>query len=364
MISSWKPEDPPLYDIQKTYLENAEKGPFFSGKIPSRPIKKTKRFQLFGFELNSPLGVPAGPLLNSRWVALAAKLGFDVPTYKTIRSFAHPGHPLPNVIPVKLVSSHHAVLSEHAQDLSSFTITNSFGMPSRSPEFLMEDIERANRSLSQGQVMIVSVVGTPHRKGTFVDDFVLAARLAKEAGAKIIEANFSCPNVGKSEGSLYTSPESVYEYAKRISDAIQPTPFIIKVGAFSSRGQMKEVFSAAARGGVQGICGLNAVSMEVTDDQGRAALGEDRKTSGVCGGGIRSQALHFIRDAAKTIHDEKLGLVLLGCGGITLPEHFDEFLQAGAQIAMAATGMMWDPYLALRYHQKTEHTHAHSPTYP
>ena len=38
-----------------------------------------------------------------------------------------------------------------------------------------------------------------------------------------------------------------------------------------------------------------------------------------------------------------------------LPEHFDAFLEAGADIATTATGMMWDPYLALRYHERKAH---------
>ncbi len=362
MIPDWFPDRPGIYDIEKSYLENATDGPFFNGPIPKRP-PPVRTYNLFGHKLNSPLGVPAGPLLNSRWIALAAKLGFDLPTYKTIRSQAHPGHPPPNVVYVKPTGPHHAVLSEEPSNhLSEFTITNSFGMPSMSPDFLLQDIARANQSLSSGQVMIVSVVGTPFQGLSFVDDFIRAATLAKEAGAKIIEANFSCPNVDKAEGSLYTSPDTVYEYAKKISEAIRPIPLILKVGLFSNPAQMKEVFLAAARGGANGICGLNAVSMEVTDKKGHAALGESRKSSGVCGGAIRPQALHFIHSASELIRKENLGLVLLGCGGITEPEHFDEFLQAGAQFALSATGMMWDPYLALKYHEKVSHARktAHS----
>jgi hypothetical protein len=50
----------------------------------------------------SPLGVPAGPLLTSKWTDLAARLGFDVVTYKTIRSSEFAGHPVPNVVYLEL----------------------------------------------------------------------------------------------------------------------------------------------------------------------------------------------------------------------------------------------------------------------
>jgi dihydroorotate dehydrogenase len=341
MPSNWYPDHPPIYDIDKTYTENATEGPFFSGEIPRRPQVK-KKHHFLGFSVNSLIGVPAGPLLNARWISLAGKLGFDIPTYKTIRSFAHPGHALPNVVYVDK-KGHQSSAPDHLSDL---TITNSFGMPSQSPDFLLEDIDRANRSLQEGQVMIVSVVGTPNRGMSFAEDFVHTAILAVEAGAKIVEANFSCPNVEKAEGILYNSPETVHEYTRLIAKAIQPVPLLIKVGVFPNVHQMKSVFLAAARGGCAGICGINTVSMKIDPP-----LSKDRPLAGVCGGAIRPAALAFLRDAAAIIRENKLDLVLVGCGGITQPEQFDSFFEAGAQVAMSATGMMWDPYLALRYHE-------------
>jgi dihydroorotate dehydrogenase len=251
MLDEWFPNHPPIYDIHKTYAENAAEGPFFNGKIPARP-KGGKKIDFLGFPVHSRLGVPAGPLLNSKWVILAAKLGFDIPVYKTIRSFAHPGHQLPNVSFIDATGRR----IDQPATLDELTITNSFGMPSRSPEFLLEDIALANRSLAEGQVMIVSVVGTPNRGVSFAEDFVRAAVLAREAGAKIIEANFSCPNVDKAEGILYNSPETVHEYARLLVKAIRPAPLILKVGLFPDLHLMKSVFLAAARAGVRGICGI------------------------------------------------------------------------------------------------------------
>jgi hypothetical protein len=42
--------------------------------------------------------VPAGPLLDSKWTTLAARLGYDIVTYKTIRTCASTGHAPPNVL--------------------------------------------------------------------------------------------------------------------------------------------------------------------------------------------------------------------------------------------------------------------------
>lgn len=340
MVLDWYPKHPPIYDIDKSYAENGADGPFFNGAIPKRK-EAEKLFDFLGHPVRSFLGVPAGPLLNAKWISLAARLGFDIPTYKTIRSFAHPGHKLPNITYVD-AKGHQ---TQESGPLSDLTITNSFGMPSQSPDFLIEDINKANQSLGKGQVMIVSVVGTPDLGLSFAEDFVRTAVFAKEAGAKIIEANFSCPNVGKAEGMLYMHPETVHEYASLIARAIKPIPLIIKVGLFPSKHQMKSTLLSIARAQCAGVCGINSVSMRVTPP-----LDEQRPTSGVCGGAIRPQAVQFIHDAAQIIRENRLGLTLLGCGGIMLPEHFDLFFQAGAQVAMSATGMMWDPYLAVKYH--------------
>jgi dihydroorotate dehydrogenase len=246
------------------------------------------------------------------------------------------------------------LVPQPSPDLEELAVTNSFGMPSKSPPFLLEDISRANAALQEGQVMVVSVVGTIRENCTFLEDFVQAALLAKEAGAKIIEANFSCPNVDKSEGCLYMSPSTVANLGKALAKAIAPIPLIIKVGIFATDTQMRDVFCAAARADVRAISGINTVSMPVVNDQGHPALGPKRLTSGICGGPIRNIALHFIEQAARINTREKLDLTLIGVGGITLPQHFNQFLNAGAKIAMSATGMMWDPYLAARFHQLRE----------
>lgn len=355
----WYPEHPPLYDIEKSYLDNAEHGPFFQGLIPHRTFpQKDKWIDFLGVKIASPIGVPAGPLLNAKWISLAARLGFDVLTYKTIRSKEYASHPLPNMIYVNTrgmltqenASNTAEMSSSPSSHIEDLAVTNSFGMPSRSPHYLLEDIPRASAALKEGQVMIVSVVATPGTGCSFLDDFVKVALLAKNAGASLIEANFSCPNVDKKDGLLYTSLEAIKDIGSALVKAIYPVPLIIKMGLFSSKEQLCATMIQAARCGVRAIAGINTVSMQVRNTKGDAALGPQRLTSGVCGGPIRNLALHFTQMAHEINAEEKLDLTLIACGGITLPEHFDEFLLAGADAATSATGMMWDPYLAARYH--------------
>ena len=57
-------------------------------------------WRFVGLPVESPLGIAAGPLLNGRWCLYYASLGFDVLTYKTVRSSARASYPLPNLLPV------------------------------------------------------------------------------------------------------------------------------------------------------------------------------------------------------------------------------------------------------------------------
>lgn len=357
----WYPDHPPIYDIKKSYLENAEHGPFFDGLIPKKSLSyQEERMDFLGFSVASRIGVAAGPLLNSKWITLAAKLGYDIPVYKTIRTKEYASHAMPNVIYVDTHGSLHPEDPKYSveqiplppKQIEDLAITNSFGMPSRSPAFLLEDIPRANASLQEGQVMVVSVVGSVHTERSFLEDFIAVATLAKAAGAKIIEANFSCPNVKTKEGCVYMSPSAVAEIGRALVKAIYPIPLIIKVGVFPSKQLLQEVLITAAQNGIRAVSGINSVSSKVIDSKGKPPLGFDRLTSGICGGPILPMAVRFITQAAEIVQKEKLDLTLIGVGGISLPEHFDTFFNAGANIAMTATGMMWDPYLAAKYHTK------------
>ncbi|MFT4552570.1 MAG: dihydroorotate dehydrogenase (NAD+) catalytic subunit [Chlamydiales bacterium] len=348
-----------IYDIYKSYAENVAEGPFFDEVLPKRVMPpKSEWVDFLGVKLASRVGVPAGPLLTSKWTNFAGDMGFDIVTYKTIRSKAFQGHPLPNVIyldidkPLENGKGSVREAKDAPDPITNIAITNSFGMPSQTPEFLMEDIARGNAGLREGQVLVVSVVGGFCAERGFIDDFVYTAKLAKEAGAKIVEANFSCPNVSTGQGQVYLDVQSVFLIASRLVEVLGDTPLIIKVASFPDVQVMENVFIAAARAGARAVAGINTISKEVVNKKGEYSFGADRPTAGVCGAPIRKTALNFIREGRRIIEKEKLDMQLVGVGGITKEEHFLEFIEAGADVAQTATGMMWNPWMAMEHHQK------------
>ena len=71
------------YDIAATYHENFERGP----QLDLAPaIPATEPVDFLGQKVNSRLGIAAGLLLNAKWIEGYAARGWDLLTYKTVRS--------------------------------------------------------------------------------------------------------------------------------------------------------------------------------------------------------------------------------------------------------------------------------------
>lgn len=361
---SW-PLSKPIYHIEKSYLENAENGPFFQDESLLQDIDRNQSpIQFLGKTIHSPIGIASGPLLNSKWVELASKLNFDVLCYKTIRSSEHFGHPVPNMLYVQSKeqitgdSGPQLVVNDTLpSDITDLAVTNSFGMPSRSNEYLRKDIPKAIQCLKPGQLLIVSIVGSENKEMgiSLFDDFVQTAELAIECGAEVVEANFSCPNVKSNEAKLYRDPEAVYQLTKKLVKVLGEIPLVIKLGFIPDKALLEKVLVAIAKAEGKGVAGINTISRKAVDTKGNPALGKERLTSGICGCLIRDAALNFTQTAKEIIKKHQLDLVVMTTGGATLPEHFDEFLAHGANIAMTATTMMWDPFIAYKYHRKYFH---------
>ena len=105
-----------------------------------------------------------------------ARLGYSLLTYKSVRSRFWPAHPKPVLARLRPVgqaepsaSTPLVVDNELTWSLStSLSSANSVGLPSHNPEEWREDVRYARESLDQGQVLIVSVVGTPEPGGAKV----------------------------------------------------------------------------------------------------------------------------------------------------------------------------------------------------
>ena len=344
----------PFYDPTKSYWDNLAQGPFndFADGVVV-PIGEP-RFVFLGQKISHPFGIPAGPVLDSKFVDGAFKKGFNVVVYKTVRAGEFPSHPFPNVLAVHVQGD--LTLEKAKQPLVADTdyeeplsITNSFGVPSRASSVWQEDARKAVKTAREGQVMVLSFMGTVREHQTadeFVADFAEAAQLSTATGAKILEANLSCPNIGN-EGLVCYNLDMTERVCEAIRKAIGDLPLILKVGYYTSDDDIRRLADVAERY-AQAISSINTISAPIVDKAGKQALPGSslRLRSGVCGAAIKWAGLEMASKLKKIRDEMRAHYAIVGVGGVTVPQDFREYRDAGADVVMSATGAMWNPYLA------------------
>lgn len=344
----------PFYDPTLSYEDNYEKGPFSdfaSSDSFEQSGEPTSDF--LGQKVYLPFGIPAGPILNSKFVKGAFKEGFDIVVYKTVRSDFFPCHPFPNVLSLDVqgdltLDKLEKPLTANTEYKEPISITNSFGVPSKTPEVWQEDVKKAISYAGKGQVLVLSFMGTVKSNQTqeeFIEDYILAAKMAKETGAKVLETNLSCPNIGN-EGLVCYNLEVTEKIAKGIREVIGDTPLILKVGYYKNDSDMEKLAEIVEKY-ADDVAGINTLQAEVRDEHGNQALpGPNRLRSGICGHCIKWAGLDFVKRMKKIRDAKGFKFSITGVGGVTTPEDYKEFRDAGADVVMSATGAMWNPKLA------------------
>ncbi len=337
------------YDVGASYAENYERGPRFDSEPPAVPASDRKMF--LGRPVGSRIGIAAGLLLNSKWIGGYAERGFDLLTYKTVRSSYRPCYPLPNWVFVEEAEGGPGtflVREEMPENSDAISSSVCFGMPSMAPEVWRADVRRAKQGLTEGQLLIVSVVATPEDSWTLemvAADFVECAKWAVEAGADVIEANFSCPNVCSSEGSIYLDVEASEYIAEELRAAIGATPLLIKTGYFED-GERLASYLTALDGVADGVTLVNCIIGKVLHRDGRPAFGDQFVEAGVLGRAIHDPCVESVRQAARIISRETLNLAIAAVGGAATAEDVGRYFEAGADAVMMGSAPMYLPDIA------------------
>jgi dihydroorotate dehydrogenase len=324
--------------------------------LVNRPTK------IAGFPVDFPLGLPASVLAsNAKWIEFYARRGFDILTYKTVRSRERPVHPWPNWVflkdPKELVfpfeQLFHGEPAYFPHDLATASMANSFGIPSLQPSWWQDDIRQTRKIVREGhQVLIVSIVASANdNEDELIEDFVRTALLAKAAGADIIEANYSCPNTrGERENEVYRSFDISSRISQALQEALSPTPLFVKIG-YLPQDQLRQFVYQNARF-VDGIVGINTISAEVVDDNETHVFpGETRRAAGISGWAIRARAQEVARNLVALrkpiFNDFGKRLTLLGLGGVLTKQDCLDYLNIGVDGVETCTGAFLNPYIGL-----------------
>ncbi len=343
-----------FYDPRKSYEQNYDEGPFGAfadGNIYQQTGEPSHNY--LGQQVYLPFGIPAGPVINSNFVKAAFVKGFDVVVYKTIRTDFFPCHPFPNILALhpqgnlslNILQNPLQADTNYTQPLS---ITNSFGVPSKKVETWQEDAKKAISYAGKGQVLVMSFMGTVKPDQTqleFVQDYILAAKLAVETGAKVLETNLSCPNIGN-EGLVCYNLEVTKKIAAGIRSRIGNLPLTLKIGYYQDDNQLEQL-AEIANEYANAVAGINTLQAQIVNKKGEQALpGKGRARSGVCGAGIKWAGIETVKRLKHIREKRNFKFSIEGIGGVMTPDDYSDYIAAGADSIMSATGAMWDPFLA------------------
>ncbi len=223
------------------------------------------------------------------------------------------------------------------------------------PDVWRKDVRRAKERVGAGQILIVSVIGTPAAGGdseALIDGLRDGARRGpSEAGADIVEVHLACPD------PFAEQPQMVYENIPLSAQILHrvrttvPVPILAKVGAFRTPRSLHETATKLASW-AHGFVLVSGIQRRVLDEEGNAAFdGSGRDRADVVGADTFPVS---VRQVSEMLAWRKAGAwnrAVLAVGGITTVERADALLRGGADAALVATAALFDPLFATRFRQ-------------
>jgi dihydroorotate dehydrogenase len=308
---------------------------------------------LFDREVRSRLGIASGPLLNAKWIAAYARIGYDVLTYATVTSSFRPAYALPNIRPVESREQAAVALRRPAVN-GGVTLAVSLGMPSMDPDVWRRDVRRAKDSLTTGQLLIVSVAGTVPPGGdaeALIADYARCAVWAAEAGADAIEVHLAVPDPFAEHAQLIfdnvpLSAQILYRVRTNVT-----VPVVAKLGMFRSPRILHETATKLAPW-TSGFALVHGVVRRVIDEDGKAAFeGAGRDVADVVGADTFSVCGRQVEEMLAWRKAGAWDRAVIAVGGITSVPRALHLLHEGADAALVATAALVDPLFAVRFRE-------------
>lgn len=185
------------------------------------------------------------------------------------------------------------------------------------------------------KVMVASIMGSTD------EEWKELAKMCEQAGADLIEGNFSCPQMTThSMGSdVGTNVELVKQYCKAVTSTTK-IPFIAKMTPNITNIEVPAL--AALEGGAAGISAINTIksitNLDFENMTGMPVVNGKSSISGYSGAAIKPIALRFI---AQMMKNEIIGKTQMsGIGGIETWRDCVEFLLLGCRNIQVTTSIM------------------------
>ena len=282
-----------------------------------------------------------------------ARLGYDILTYATVRSAFRPAWSLPNIRHVEnqeLI----ATVTRRAPAAGVPTLAVSLGEPSMEPDVWRKDVRRAKERIGRGQMLIVSVMGTPEPgrdADALVADYARCAAWAAESGADAVEVHLAVPDPFAEQAQmLYENALLAAHIVYRVRASVA-VPVLAKLGVFRSPRVLHETATKLAAW-TSGFVLVHGFHRRVLDDKGNPAFeGAGRERADVVGHDIFPIASRQVLEMLAWRRAGAWDRAVLAVGGITTVERAQDLLREGADAALVATAAIFDPLFAARCRQ-------------
>ena len=285
-------------------------------------FKKDLSIDFLGVKCENPFFLSSSPVSSSyEMISKAFELGWGGVFYKTVGIF------IPDECSPRFDIG--------TKESTVWTGFKNMEMISDKPlEVNLEYINKLKRDYPN-KVVAVSIMGSTK------EEWEELSKLVTEAGADMLECNFSCPQMTSSAmgSDVGQNPDLVYEYTKAV---VSKTHLPVVAKMTPNLGNIEIPAIAALKGGAKGISAINTVKSITNIDlehlTAMPVVNGKSSISGYSGAAIKPIALRFVADLLK--HPDIRGTHISGIGGIETWQDALEFLLLGARNLQVTTSVM------------------------
>ena len=180
--------------------------------------------------------------------------------------------------------------------------------------------------------------------GFSIEEYVsVSTRLAEQAQVGWIELNISCPNVHNGGMAFGTDPKQASEVVGAVRKALDEQkssggcrPLIVKLSPNVT--DIAEIAFACEDAGADGLTLINTLQgMRIDLKTGKPVIAN--KIGGFSGPAVMPVALRMVYQVY-----EKVGIPIIGCGGVSSAEDVLEMMLAGATAVQVGSANLVNPY--------------------
>jgi dihydroorotate dehydrogenase (NAD+) catalytic subunit len=201
-------------------------------------------------------------------------------------------------------------------------LINAMGLPNPGIGAYVNEIREAKSVLDVP--LVVSIFG--YSEG----EYAMVAKKAVGAGADAVELNVSCPHVKETGSEIGQDPELLAKVIEKVRASVVKPVFVKLSPNVTS---IADAAEAAVRAGADAITAINTVrAIAIDSDTALPILGN--RVGGLSGPATKPIAMRCIYDIY-----ERVGVPIIGCGGVANWRDAVEFMLAGASAVQIGTAI-------------------------